>query len=1051
MLALLCAAALVGGADPAASHGAVAEAEDFDVAIIGGGWSGLMAAKYMLEEGLRPVVLEKRNVTGGIWAYSSDPAVPTAASFTTLTSSKAVTEMSDFGFPAELVDFPKHGAVDDFLRRYSARFELAPHVRTGAEVRSVRRVFASDADAAAAAAGRAVGAGGKRYLVTDSAGRVVRAPRLVVCSGTNQNPNERSVIETPRFAGFTGVPAPSGEEQPAPRAAPSPLFLHTSRIKEMSEELVDRSVLVYGAGESGSDLAAQFASVSLAVHMSAPRGQWFIERFFTGENEQGEFITFPTDYWTSEVRFIVDPVDPNATNRVMQRGEGNRAWEGRWGKWGHGIHEWRSELPWWSGFFSKSGTVLQKIKTGQVVPHPEVEKCEHDVCTFVDGSNATGIDLVVLATGFRPRFPFLAPLGLGDVSLARDAYQLVFLHQPVPTEGEPGEASLRARAKAGVRYGAAGEARLDDGEREVVRGGGGDAEEETREEREAAGERASADADPDDGGEEPWRCASSIGFVGFTRPIIGSVSTIAELQARTIARAFGNAHHRRETEPDTTAMLFEGEAAQKAKAAGYAPESLPRRAAMRIVPRWREREWQMWRDKEARDLYFGTTQAAKAKAEAKAAGAKTGATADGAQAKWTRGGNARLATLVNQFPYLDQLAERTGTAPNWKLLFGRDPRLWWQAMRAPYTGMRYRLNEQRFHDSISERYTSYCCWNPSVRQRGSLQKLALSHPLLLSQRLPGRSARFAPIIQGALASFGRSLGEFARTKEAALRDHAEVNEMVSGTTSHTKHLIEFIVSGGFDEWYWTHHGGLDFKHHLFSAANGGGGIKLAARAELRCGGERAWELISAPGALHRFHPFARRQRVARWPTLGDTFGRDTLYFHNRRRKEERTTTAWLEGVAGSPGAEPGELAWGFDLRGQDVVLRQSAGNSAGNSAGGRGVEEAFGPSRVQDVELDAASNGVEWGLDYGAGGHAVQAAHVYSVSWRVFGEGAASSSRFEIEALQSVFKSPHELAVSQAYFDAIAKGLQFSCGADGDHKNVSAGQFGHVEGYSASS
>ena len=156
-------------------------------------------------------------------------------------------------------------------------------------------------------------------------------------------------------------------------------------------------------------------------------------------------------------------------------------------------------------------------------------------------------------------------------------------------------------------------------------------------------------------------------------------------------------------------------------------------------------------------------------------------------------------------------------------------------------------------------------------------------------------------------------------------------------------------------------------------------------------------------------------------------------------------------MAGSPGAEPGELAWGFDLRGQDVVLRQSAGNSAGNSAGGRGVEEAFGPSRVQDVELDAASNGVEWGLDYGAGGHAVQAAHVYSVSWRVFGEGAASSSRFEIEALQSVFKSPHELAVSQAYFDAIAKGLQFSCGADGDHKNVSAGQFGHVEGYSASS
>ena len=48
-----------------------------DVIVIGGGWSGLMTCKYMLEEGFSVVVLEKRNEIGGVWCYSDDPDILT--------------------------------------------------------------------------------------------------------------------------------------------------------------------------------------------------------------------------------------------------------------------------------------------------------------------------------------------------------------------------------------------------------------------------------------------------------------------------------------------------------------------------------------------------------------------------------------------------------------------------------------------------------------------------------------------------------------------------------------------------------------------------------------------------------------------------------------------------------------------------------------------------------------------------------------------------------------------------------------------------------------
>ena len=59
-------------------------------------WSGLVAAKWIMAEGFKVVVLEKRKHFGGVWTYDEDPTIPTVTTNTYTTTSVAITEISDF-------------------------------------------------------------------------------------------------------------------------------------------------------------------------------------------------------------------------------------------------------------------------------------------------------------------------------------------------------------------------------------------------------------------------------------------------------------------------------------------------------------------------------------------------------------------------------------------------------------------------------------------------------------------------------------------------------------------------------------------------------------------------------------------------------------------------------------------------------------------------------------------------------------------------------------------------------------------------------------------
>ena len=80
----------------------------FDIIVVGAGWSGLMASKYCLGEGLKTLVLEGRDSIGGVWSFTRDCRYGGVMTTTETTSSRCVTEMSDFPMPETYPEFPSH-------------------------------------------------------------------------------------------------------------------------------------------------------------------------------------------------------------------------------------------------------------------------------------------------------------------------------------------------------------------------------------------------------------------------------------------------------------------------------------------------------------------------------------------------------------------------------------------------------------------------------------------------------------------------------------------------------------------------------------------------------------------------------------------------------------------------------------------------------------------------------------------------------------------------------------------------------------------------------
>ncbi|WP_406721935.1 NAD(P)/FAD-dependent oxidoreductase [Streptomyces althioticus] len=186
--------------------------EHIDVAVIGGGQSGLAAAHALLRRGLRPVVLEASGRAAGSWPHYYDSL--------TLFSPARYSSLPGMPFPgADRDRYPHRDEVVAYLTAYAGRLDA--EIRTGCRVSAVRRT-------------------GDGFAVELEGGGRLSARAVVATSGTFGHPHRPAL---PGLQEFTGQ------------------VLHAADYRSPGP-FTGRRVVVVGAGNSAVQIAAELAATA---------------------------------------------------------------------------------------------------------------------------------------------------------------------------------------------------------------------------------------------------------------------------------------------------------------------------------------------------------------------------------------------------------------------------------------------------------------------------------------------------------------------------------------------------------------------------------------------------------------------------------------------------------------------------------------------------------------------------------------------------------------------------------------------------------------------
>jgi cation diffusion facilitator CzcD-associated flavoprotein CzcO len=330
---------------------------------IGAGPCGLLAAAALQKRGVPFEIVDAGRQPGGIWDIERE-ATPMYDSAHFI-SSRQRSGFPGFPMPETYPDYPRHDKILEYIQACARHHDLERQITFGVRVESaVRRE-------------------GGGWNVTLSSGEDRACSALCVATGTTWQ------LRVPVVPGhFEGEAYHS-------------FFYRSPR------EFEGKRVLIVGGGNSAADIACDAARSAKRAFVSLRRGYYFIPKFIFGQ---------PTDVFAHSgphlPRWLEERVFGFLMNRILV-GDLTR----------YGLQ--KPDHPILRSHPILNTQILHHLGHGDIQARRDIKSLDGHTVHFVDGTSEE-IDLIVWATGYDKRFPFLPESEVGGHPDALDLYLNVF-------------------------------------------------------------------------------------------------------------------------------------------------------------------------------------------------------------------------------------------------------------------------------------------------------------------------------------------------------------------------------------------------------------------------------------------------------------------------------------------------------------------------------------------------------------------------------------------------------------------------------------------------
>jgi putative flavoprotein involved in K+ transport len=254
----------------------MSEIPNADVVVVGGGQSGLSAARAVREAGLQALILEAGDRPVGSWPQYYDSLA--------LFSPVAYSAIPGMAFPGDSEHYPRRDEVVGYLERYAESLDV--EIRTAARVDAVEQ-------------------NGRGFIVHTASGDALPAAGVIAASGSFSNPY---VPALPGQNGFAGE------------------LLHAAAYRN-PQSYAGKRVIVVGAGNSAVQIGYELAQVA-TVTLATRKPIRFIKQRYCGKDLHYWLRSTGFDHlpisWLSPVLTATPVLDDGVYGKAVESGELDR-------------------------------------------------------------------------------------------------------------------------------------------------------------------------------------------------------------------------------------------------------------------------------------------------------------------------------------------------------------------------------------------------------------------------------------------------------------------------------------------------------------------------------------------------------------------------------------------------------------------------------------------------------------------------------------------------------------------------------------------------------